>query len=210
MPEGVGRGGCRGTAAPYMTLTAEPGLIGGVPAAGWTSARPPTRRRCIDQNQQFDFYDGGGLDLAVLGMAECDARGNLNVSRFGRGYPAPAASSTSRRTPGGGVRRHLHRRRLKVRCDGRLKDPQEGAPASSSPHRAGHLQRRLRGARRQARALYVTERCVFGAHAARAGTGEVARASTSSATSWRTWRSRPSSGSRCRWTRACSRPRPWG
>ena len=87
MPDNVGRVAGEEGVHDLLTLTVDPGVIGGVPMGGLDFGAAVNYQAVIDHGSEFDLIDGGGIDTAFLGFGECDARGNVNASRFGDRRP---------------------------------------------------------------------------------------------------------------------------
>eukprot|EP00727_Mastigamoeba_balamuthi_P000494 m51a1_g10441 putative coenzyme a transferase (534) ;mRNA; f:25401-27765 len=149
--------------ASSMTLTTEAGTIGGVPASGLDFGCSSNMECLLDMPAQFDLYHGGGLDLTILGLAQVDQHGNLNVSKFGKRIAGAGGfidiSQNARNLVFVGT---FTAGKLKVSVGhGKLAIEQEGA-IPKFVKEVEHITFSARVALETGQnVLYVTERCVF-------------------------------------------------
>ncbi|MGH8700141.1 MAG: acyl CoA:acetate/3-ketoacid CoA transferase [Burkholderiales bacterium] len=163
MPDGVPRVASEERIQDLITLTVDPGVMGGVPMGGLDFGVAVNYQAVIDHCSAFDFIDGGGLDGVFLGFGECDARGSINASRFGNKVPGCGGfinlSQSSKKvvfvgtfTSGGFEAKVEHGKLLIVREGKHSKFVSKVGQITFSG---------VEAARRRQPVLYVTERCVF-------------------------------------------------
>jgi propionate CoA-transferase len=146
-----------------LTLTTEVGGVGGVPA-GWPNfGMSYNAEAFVCHPNMFDWYDGGGIDQAFLGMGEIDQHGNVNVSKF-NGRPIGCGgfiniTTASKKVVYCGT---FTTDGLKVTAeDGKVKILEEGKKLKFIDHVEQITFSGKYAAKNKKPILYVTERAVF-------------------------------------------------
>lgn len=133
-----------------VTLTTEAGVIGGQLLGGLDFGSAVNPHAVLDQPYQFDFYDGGGLDIAFLGLAQVDLQGNVNVSKF------------SGRLAGAGGFINISQNAAKVVFMGTFAADSKGGKSGKFVQQVEQITfSAAQAICNQQEVLYVTERCIF-------------------------------------------------
>jgi propionate CoA-transferase len=147
----------------YLTMTVEPGIIGGMPLGGLDFGSSVNPEAVVSMPDQFDFYDGGGLDVTCLGFAQVTAEGNVNSSKFGSRVAGCGGfidiSQNSKRVlfmgtfTTGGIRTAVEAGRVKIVEEGRVRKFVKSCDQIT-------FCSQFAGPQGQ-EVFYITERCVF-------------------------------------------------
>ena len=148
-----------------VVFTNEHGVFGGMmgTAVGGSFVPAINADAVMDSAFQFDFYEGGGLDITFLGVGEVDASGDLNVSRFGEEINGPGGFNTITDRTGrivfcgtltsGGLKLRIGNGEVTISTEGRFRKYVPRVEQVTFNAQRAFAQRQ--------RVLYVTERCVF-------------------------------------------------
>ncbi|MBR5218766.1 MAG: acyl CoA:acetate/3-ketoacid CoA transferase [Clostridia bacterium] len=66
-----------------VTVTVESGMYGGIPMGGIDFGIAKNTFAIIRHDDQFDYYNGAGVDVTYMGAGELDPQGNVNATRLG-------------------------------------------------------------------------------------------------------------------------------
>ena len=163
IPEKVGQYASLQGILRELTLTVEAGGIGGLPAPGVAFGATIGADMNCDTAIQFDFYDGGGLDICFMGGIEADCKGNVNAHKLGERYAGIGGfANITSATKTVVFCMTFTTKGLRVsREDGKVSIVQEGKIPKFKKEIAAISFSAKNALERGQRVLYVTERCVF-------------------------------------------------